>query len=253
MDKKLLIDSYLEGKHPIEQEKWELPTESELDRDEALFDALLAERPSKSPLKGDITSPLRGGRVGSWRGRGRLLGSIAAVLIAVVALFTWWNFKPQQPTQLAEKTEKPVGQKDTPKVIEKDNVDKSQTKHVKLANLTREVDEVNVPRSKTTREKPAEEEASPPTLLHGEGRKEASLLGGKLEGGSAADSLYYYLTQLENQMGDCRDSSCLAELTGLMRADERIKDLVNKIIHKQVETAYQEEYLVDTTTRYIPL
>ena len=35
--------------------------------------------------------------------------------------------------------------------------------------------------------------------------------------------------------------------------DERIKDLVNKIIHKQVETAYQEEYLVDTTTRYIPL
>jgi hypothetical protein len=72
MDKKLLIDSYLEGKHPIEQEKWELPSESELDRDEALFDALLAERPSKSPLKGDFTSPLRGGRVGSWRGRRRL-------------------------------------------------------------------------------------------------------------------------------------------------------------------------------------
>ena len=39
----------------------------------------------------------------------------------------------------------------------------------------------------------------------------------------------------------------------LMRADERIKDLVNKIIHKQVENAYQEEYLVDTTTRYIAL
>ena len=139
MDKKLLIDSYLEGKHPIEQEKWELPTESELDRDEALFDALLAERPSKSPLKGDFTSPLRGGRVGSWRGRGRLLGSIAAVLIAVVALFTWWNFKPQDQPQLAEKTEKPVGQKDTTQVIKKDNVDKSQTKHAKLANLTREV------------------------------------------------------------------------------------------------------------------
>ena len=45
MDKKLLIDSYLEGKHPIEQEKWELPTESELDRDEALYDALTG-RPS---------------------------------------------------------------------------------------------------------------------------------------------------------------------------------------------------------------
>ena len=108
MDKKLLIDSYLEGKHPIEQEKWELPTESELDRDEALYDALLAERLSKSPLKGDFTSPLRGGRVGSWRGRRRLFGSIAAVLIAAIALFTWWNFKPQQPTQLAETTTKPL-------------------------------------------------------------------------------------------------------------------------------------------------
>ena len=74
-----------------------------------------------------------------------------------------------------------------------------------------------------------------------------------MEGGSAADSLYYYLTHLEKQMGDCRDSTCLAELTNLMRADERIKDLVNKIIHKQVETAYKEEYLVDTTTRYTAL
>ena len=217
------LDDYLQGKHPIEQEKWELPTESELDRDEALFEALLDEKKNGPRFT---------------RSMGKALLAIAAVLIAVVALFTWWNFKPQQPTQLAEKTEEPVEQKDTPKVIEKDNVDKSQTKHVKLANLTREVDKVNVPRSKTPRVKPAEE-PQPQT--------EAVVLT------SAADSLYYYLTQLENQMGDCRDSSCLAELTGLMRADERIKDLVNKIINKQVETAYQEEYLVDTTTRYIPL
>ena len=70
---------------------------------------------------------------------------------------------------------------------------------------------------------------------------------------NTADSLAYYLTRLENQMGDCRDSTCLAHLSELMRADERIKGLVNKIIHKQVETAYQEEYLVDTTTHYIPL
>ena len=223
MDKKLLIDSYLEGKHPIEQKKWELPSDNELDRDEALFDALLDEKKNSPRFT---------------KSMGKALLAIAAVLIAVVALFTWWNFKPQDQPQLAEKTEEPVELKDTPKVIEKDNVDKSQTKHVKLANLTREVDKVNVPRSKTPRVKPAEEPQSP---------TEAVVLA------SAADSLYYYLTLLENQMGDCRDSACLAELTGLMRADERIKDLVNKIINKQVETAYQEEYLVDTTTRYIPL
>ncbi|MBR3858320.1 MAG: hypothetical protein IKM68_10140, partial [Bacteroidaceae bacterium] len=122
MDKKLLIDSYLEGKHPIEKKKWELPSESELDRDEALFDALLAEKRNGPRFT---------------RSMGKAFLAIAAVLIAVVALFTWWNFKPQQPTQLAEKTEEPVEQKDATEVTEKDDVDKSQTNHVKLANLTR--------------------------------------------------------------------------------------------------------------------
>ena len=49
MDKKLLIDEYLQGRHPIEGKKWELPTADELDRDEALFDALLAERGKRAP------------------------------------------------------------------------------------------------------------------------------------------------------------------------------------------------------------
>ena len=68
---------------------------------------------------------------------------------------------------------------------------------------------------------------------------------------TTADSLAYYLAKLENQMGDCRDSACLAHLSQLIKADDRIKTLVNKIIHKQVETACQEEMLVDTTTHYI--
>lgn len=238
MDKKHFIDEYLNGKRPIEQEKWELPSESELDQNEALFDALLAQ---------NQIAPLLARRF-----RGGLLAA-AAVLIAAVALFAWWDFKPQGQPQLAETKEVPVEQKDTIKVIEKLHESKSQSSHEKSANFTREVSKVHTRSLKTAQATSAEEKASPPTPLHGEGRKEASLLGGRLEGGTAADSLYYYLTQLEEQMGDCSDSTCLAELTNLMRADERIKDLVNKIIHKQVETAYQEEYLVDTTTRYIPL
>ncbi|MBQ5622015.1 MAG: hypothetical protein IIU92_05315 [Bacteroidaceae bacterium] len=238
MDKNQFIDEYLNGRHPIEQEKWELPSESELDQDEALFDALLAQNP-KAPL---LARRFRGG-----------LLAAAAVLMAAVALFAWWDFKPQGQPQLAETKEAPVEQKDTIKVIEKPHESKSQSSHEKSANFTREVSKVHTRSLKTAQATSAEEKASPPTPLHGEGRKEASLLGGRLEGGSAADSLNYYLTQLEKQMGDCSDNTCLAELTDLMRADERIKDLVNKIIHKQVETAYQEEYLVDTTTRYIPL
>lgn len=238
MDKNQFIDEYLNGKRPIEQEKWELPSESELDQDEALFDALLAQNP-KAPLLA--------------RRFGERLWVAAAVLIAAVALFAWWDFKPQGQPQLAETKEVPVEQKDTIKVIEKPHESKSQSSHEKSANFTREVSKVHTRSLKTAQATSAEEKASPPTPLHGEGRKEASLLGGRLEGGSAADSLNYYLTQLEKQMGDCSDNTCLAELTDLMRADERIKDLVNKIIHKQVETAYQEEYLIDTTTRYIPL
>jgi len=162
----------------------------------------------------------------------------AAVLVAVLALFTWKSQTSKTQPQNAETTAQLAPQEDTLKVIEKDNVVKSQTTHVKIANVTR------YDRKRNTRRL----ESSQPTIAdEPQTSTETPVLA------NAADSLYYYLTQLENQMGDCRDSTCLAELGNLMQADERIKDLVNKIIHKQVETAYKEEYLVDTTTRYIPL
>ena len=223
MDKNYFINDYLQGKRPIEENSWELPSADELDRDEALFDAILAEKKNRTPLL---------------RGRGWGWVSIAAVLAIVFALFTWKNFKPETQPQLAEKTEELVPQENTPKVVEKDNVPNEPTKHVKIANVTRYDDQHNTPRLKSSQPTIADElqtSTETPVLAN------------------AADSLYYYLTQLENQMGDCRDSTCLAELTGLMHADERIRTLVQKIIHKQVETAFQEEYLVDTTTRYIPL
>ena len=231
MDKKLLIDSYLEGKHPIEQKKWELPTESELNRDEALFDALLAEKRNAPRFT---------------KSMGKALLAIAAVLIAVVALFTWWNFKPQQPTQLAETTTKPLVKEVPPS--------EPQAAQPALNNQITQNNQISQSPQKTPITQKTPNTPSPQkTLITQKTPTPQASSAHEPVLASAADSLYYYLTQLENQMGDCRDSSCLAELTGLMRADERIKDLVNKIIHKQVETAYKEEYLVDTTTRYIPL
>ena len=152
MDKHDFIDDYLMGKHPIEGKKWELPTEDELDRDEALYDALLA-RPSKSPLKGDLLFSPMGGRVGPWRGRGRLWVSIAAVLIAVVTLFTWKSFKPQSQPQLAEKTTELAPQENTPKVIEKHNVPHEPTTHVMLAYDTRYVGQRHTRRLRATQPK----------------------------------------------------------------------------------------------------
>ncbi len=210
------LDDYLQGKHPIEEERWELPTEEVLDRDAELFDALLAERRKASLLNG--------------KRRGWLLAA-AAVMVAVITLVTWKSFMPNpQPGLVAEEN--------TTRRLEKHDVSTSESSQEKLAKFTREVGKVHTRSMKTSLQDSAEapQPATQTLVLN-----------------NAADSLYYYLTQLENQMGDCRDSACLAELTGLIQADERIRDLVHKIVHKQVETAYKEEYLVDTTTRYIPL
>ena len=223
MDKNYFINDYLQGKHPIEENSWELPTEDELDRDEALYDTLLAER-NHSPLL--------------WRGWGRLCFYAAAVLVAVFALFTWKSHTPQPPKPSAVQTAKLDLPEDTPSDTSKHIVLREATHSASMTNAARCDGQHIVLRSEAPRQAVVEapQSASDSVVLS-----------------NAADSLYYYLTKLEEEMGDCRDSTCLAELTGLMRADERIKDLVNKIIHKQVETAYQEEYLVDTTTRYIPL
>lgn len=253
MDKKLRIDEYLQGKHPIEQKKWELPTESELDRDEALYDALLADPPQPT-LKGrEKTSPLSGSRVGSWERYGKWLLAAAAVVVAVLTPLTWKSFMPNPQQQL-------VAEENTTRREVNHDTSKSPTQHVVIADTTRQVEEHSTVELQTPHAKMADaardvphrrtrrlQASQPAPAPEPQATASAPVLS------TAADSLYYYLTQLENQMGDCRDSTCLAELTGLMRADERIKDLVNKIIHKQVETAYKEEYLVDTTTRYIPL
>lgn len=152
MDKNYLIDEYLKGKHPIEQEKWDLPTESELDRDEAFFDALLAERGKRAPLL---------------RGRGWGWVSIAAAIVIVIALFTWRSFVPQQPTQLAEKTEEPVKLEDAPRDTAKRGTPNCPTRHVMMVNETRLIAQRGTPSLKTSQPKrkihKEVKEGNPPT------------------------------------------------------------------------------------------
>ena len=51
MNKNRIIEDYLQGKHPIEQESWELPSAQELERDEALFDSLMAQKKAPKRIK----------------------------------------------------------------------------------------------------------------------------------------------------------------------------------------------------------
>ena len=75
------LDQYLQGKHPIDGESLELPTDSELDRDEALYDALLAE---KKPAK----------RIKLWP----YAISVIAVAASIVLAFILWPDKSTKST-----------------------------------------------------------------------------------------------------------------------------------------------------------
>ena len=77
--------------------------------------------------------------------------AVAAVLVAVLALFTWKSHSTKIQPQMAK-------QENAPKVIEKDNVVKSPTTHVMLANDTREVEQQHTRRSKTSQQKKKIEE-----------------------------------------------------------------------------------------------
>lgn len=72
--------------------------------------------------------------------------AVAAVLVAVLALFTWKSHTPKTLPQMAK-------QENAPKVIEKDHVDKTPMTHVKLANDTREVEQQHTRRLETPQPK----------------------------------------------------------------------------------------------------
>ena len=228
MDKNYLINEYLQGKHPIEGESWNLPTASELERDEALYDALIAERRASKQRKLPIA--LR------W-----ITSGIAACILLLIG-FSLLMKKEDSANENPVVTE----------VVEQENVEQNVMEPVPQVIPEYEAEEPQKPQEKDKLQKSPEPRKPrlQPRQLATVGVPSATE---NVNLSTTADSLYYYLTQLENQMGECRDSTCLAELGNLMRADDRIKTLVNKIIHKQVETAYKEEYLVDTTTRYVPL
>ena len=224
MKNEQFLEQYLSGKAPLHADRLKLPAEEELDVAEAEFDRKVAARKRPARL------------ISFWPWVGTAVAAGVLLLIA----FNIGQHQPKQQPIVAETVEQSIPQP----IVEEKKVEPQEPNEVTKAN---EPNKPNKPNRLNEVHKPQPQ----PQQLAAVTTTSAVDFTPRLT--NAADSLYYYLTQLENQMGECRDSTCLAELGNLMRADERIKGLVNKIIHKQVETAYQEEYLVDTTTRYIPL
>lgn len=77
MDKKKIIEDYLQGRHPMEQHSWELPSANELDNAEAEYDQL---KSNLTPDPGKKTF-LLGGRFG-WG-----LFAAAACVAGAIAIF----------------------------------------------------------------------------------------------------------------------------------------------------------------------
>lgn len=91
MDKKQIIEDYLQGRHPMEQHSWELPSAQELERDEALFESLV---PQKKASKRIRLWPL----------------AVAACVAGFVAIFLAppreANVEPEKQPVVAEQKEK---------------------------------------------------------------------------------------------------------------------------------------------------
>ena len=91
MDKKQIIEDYLQGHHPMEQHSWELPSAQELERDEALFESLV---PQKKAPKRIRLWPL----------------AVAACVAGFVAIFLAppreANVEPEKQPVVAEQKEK---------------------------------------------------------------------------------------------------------------------------------------------------
>ena len=79
----------------------------------------------------------------------------AAVLVAVLALFTWKSQTSKTQPQMAK-------QENAPKVIEKDNVPNEPTSHVMIANITRYDDQLDEPSLETPQPKKKNRKAVKP-------------------------------------------------------------------------------------------
>ena len=124
MDKKQIIEDYLQGRHPMEQHSWELPSAQELERDEALFESLV---PQKKAPKRIRLWPL----------------AVAACVAGFVAIFLAppreANVEPEKQPVVAEQKEKQeetIASSQEPRVESQQPIASSQEPRVEKQQTT---------------------------------------------------------------------------------------------------------------------
>lgn len=214
-----LLERYLNGELPLQSELTELPTDEELDAAEAEFDRIVAKR---KPLSR---------RILRW-------WPMAATAAVVALAFFVLDYPQVDYPGSPESSESP------PEPVQKEHSVLSfwhpvREGAVTIADEGLQLSKHSVP-SLTGR---ARGESS-----GGESRKSSG--GDSSKSSSSTDSLRYYLARLETEMQAVNDSVAREHLEQLIATDAHLQQLVQRIVHAEVETAMYSS-TEDSTANYL--
>ena len=225
MDKTRIINDYLEGKRPMEQTSWELPTDDELRHAEKEYASLLA----------GMTRPRRrmSPHALSWT-------AVAAAVVLTAMLSLWlWKESAAEPRPMVHETTLPA----TPARTRPAPVQQNES-HQLMAGKTFSQAKQDVsqrqarqPAKASTKKHPTEPEAAAPA-------EEITVLA------NATDSLNYYMARLEKAMRAIESSVFLAEAERIVLADMRMLQIAEQAAENQTQYDIQLFHTSDSIIMY---
>lgn len=225
MDKTRIINDYLEGKRPMEQTSWELPTDDELRHAEKEYARLLA----------GMTRPRRrmSPHALSWT-------AVAAAVVLTAMLSLWlWKESAAEPRPMVHETTLPA----TPARTRPAPVQQNES-HQLMAGKTFSQTKQDVsqrqarqPAKASTKKHPTEPEAAAPA-------EEITVLT------NATDSLNYYMARLEKAMRAIESSVFLAEAERIVLADMRMLQIAEQAAENQTQYDIQLFHTSDSIIMY---
>lgn len=225
MDKTRIINDYLEGKRPMEQTSWELPTDDELRHAEKEYASLLA----------GMTRPRRrmSPHALSWT-------AVAAAVVLTAMLSLWlWKESAAEPRPMVHETTLPA----TPARTRPAPVQQNEP-HQLMAGKTFSQAKQDVsqrqarqPAKASTKKHPTEPKAAAPA-------EEITVLA------NATDSLNYYMARLEKAMRAIESSVFLAEAERIVLADMRMLQIAEQAAENQTQYDIQLFHTSDSIIMY---
>lgn len=225
MDKTRIINDYLEGKRPMEQTSWELPTDDELRHAEKEYASLLA----------GMTRPRRrmSPHALSWT-------AVAAAVVLTAMLSLWlWKESAAEPRPMVHETTLPA----TPARTRPAPVQQNEP-HQLMAGKTFSQAKQDVSQRQarqqakaSTKKHPTEPEAAAPA-------EEITVLA------NATDSLNYYMARLEKAMRAIESSVFLAEAERIVMADMRMLQIAEQAAENQTQYDIQLFHTSDSIIMY---